>query len=143
MSCKTESQEIGFREYSVTQWPASKSILMKLRLVKTFGATIAILAGEASDKKNKTKDDDTLSKGLSTLFHDSNPDEILTLLKECVIGVACDGEKITTSSFEALFSGDDLLEVYKVFLFVLKVNYANLMKGQLAENLLAKVKDKL
>ncbi len=146
MSCKTETEEIGLREYSVTQWPATKSILMKVRLIKTFGATIAIIAGSADGKSKKGKgEDDTksLSEGLQVLFQGNSPEEIVNLMKECVVGTACDGSKITSSSFDEIFSGDDLMEVYKVFLFVLKVNYANLMRGQLGISLLAKMKDKL
>lgn len=143
MSCRTETQEIGMAEYSVTQWPATKAIVMKMRLLKTFGASVAILAGGALGGKGKSEDTKSLSDGLHALFQDSSPEEIVALMKECVIGVACDGEKITSSSFEKLFSGDELTEVYKVFLFVLKVNYANLMKGQKAEKLLAKMQVQL
>ncbi len=148
MGCKTENNQIGDHEYSVTQWPASKSILMKLRLIKTFGATLARIGGQISSKsktKKDTSDQDAkaLSEGLSTLFNDNSPEEITSLMKECVVGVACDGKRITDSTFDELFSGDDLLEVYKVFMFVLKVNYANLMKGQLADRLLAKLKENL
>lgn len=141
MSCETETKIIGEHEYSVTQWPAKKAILTKFKLIKTFGASLAILAGQSS---NEDYDDArTLSDGLSTLFNHSSPDELLSLMTECVIGVACDGKRITESRFDEIFSGDNLMDVYKVFIFVLKVNYGNLMKGQLADRFLAKMKENL
>lgn len=148
MSCKTETKTIGDHEFSVTQLPATKAILMKVKLIKTFGATLARIASMAtntSKDKKDTSDTDAkaLSEGLSILFQGNSPDEIVALMKECVVGVACDGTKITSSSFDELFSGDNLLEVYKVFLFMLQVNYSDLMKGQLAERLLAGMKGNL
>lgn len=141
MACKTESQVIGEHEYSVTQWSAQKAILTKFKLIKTFGASLAIIAGQASGEE--TDEATALSDGLSTLFANSSPEDLLELMTETVIGVACDGKRITKTSFEELFSGDSLMDVYKVFLFVMRVNYGNLMKGQLAESLLAKVKEKM
>lgn len=149
MACKTETKQIGDHEYSVTQWPAEKSMLMKFRLAKAFGASLAAIMGNASQtpskgKKNNDQEDAmALSEGLSTLFQNNSPEELVALMKNCVIGVACDGKRITETSFNELFSGDDLMEVYKVFIFVLQVNYANLFKGQLADRFLAKMKENL
>ena len=149
MACNTETKEIGEREYSVTQWPADKSMLMKFRLAKAFGASLASIMGSSSQtpskgKKNSYQDDaKALSEGLSTLFKSNSPEELVALMKNCVVGVVCDGKRITDSSFNELFSGDDLMEVYKVFIFVLQVNYSNLFKGQLADRFLAKMKENL
>lgn len=148
MTCKTESKQIGDHEYSVTQWPADKSMLMKFRLAKAFGASLATLMGnspQASKDKKVTEQDETLalSEGLSTLFQSNSPEELVALMKNCVIGTACDGKRITETSFNELFSGDELLEVYKVFVFVLQVNYSNLFKGQLADRFLAKMNQNL
>lgn len=147
MSCNTETKEIGDREYSVTQWPADKSMLMKFKLAKTFGASLATLMGASTGSKNKSDNDKeeakAFSEGISILFQNNSPEELVALMKKCVVGTACDGKRITDSSFNELFSGDDLMEVYKVFVFVLQVNYSNLFKGQLAERFLAKMKGNL
>ena len=149
MACKTESKQIGDHEYSVTQWPAEKSMLMKFRLAKAFGASLATIMGTTSQtpskgKKNTDQEDaKALSEGLSTLFQNNSPEELVALMKNCVVGVACDGKRITDTTFNELFSGDDLMEVYKVFIFVLQVNYSNLFKGQLADRFLAKMKENL
>lgn len=133
MACNTETKQIGDHEISVTQWPATKSMLFKFKLAKTFGASLAALANQSD-----TNEAEILSNGLSSLFQNNSPEELVALMKDCVIGVARDGKRITETSFDEIFSGDSLLEVYQVFVFVVKVNYGNLMKGQWVDNLLAK-----
>lgn len=139
MACNTETKQIGEHECSVTQWPADKSMLMKFRLTKAFGASLATMVGDM-DGDPEAED---FASGLSKLFETSSPEELVTLMKDCVINAAWDGTKITDTSFNQSFSGDDLLDVYKIFIFVLQVNYANLFKGQLANSFLAKLKASL
>jgi len=147
MSCSTETKQIGDHEFSVTQWPADKAILMKMKLGKAFGASIGKIAAIAleSTKKQTTDSEqaEALSEGITMLFESNSPEDITKLIKDSVIGVAVDGTKITETTFNQIFSGDDLMDVYKVFIFVIKVNYGNLFKGQKAEALLAKVQDSL
>lgn len=147
MTCNTETKQIGDHEFSVTQWPADKAILMKMKLGKAFGASIGKIASIAleSNKKQTTDSEQAqaLSEGISMLFESNSPEEITKLIKDSVIGVAVDGTKITETTFNQIFSGDDLMDVYKVFIFVIKVNYGNLLKGQKAEAFLAKVQGSL
>jgi len=145
MACQTETTQIGDHEYSVTQWPAEKAILMKMRLAKTFGASLAsIVANSQGGNKSSDSDDaKALSEGLSMLFQANSPEEVTNLIKESVIGVAMDGTKIMESRFNEVFSGDSLMDVYKVFMFVIKVNYGNLLKGQRVEGFLAKLQGSL
>jgi hypothetical protein len=145
MACNTETKQIGDSEYSVTQWPASKSILMKLKLVKSFGPSLTSLMSAFSEDKKKQKDQEAaaISKALEILFQSTTPEELLKLIESSVIGVAKDGTRITESSFNEHFSGDNLMDVYKVFIFTLQVNYSNLFKGQLADRFLAKMKEHL
>lgn len=141
MGCNTDNKQIGEHEYSVTQWPATKALLNKLKLIKTFGSAMANIASLiSSDKSEENKDAEALAKGLSDLFDNNSPEDIVEIIKDFIIGVACDGTRITPSKFEELFSGDDLLEAYKVFIFVIQVNYKNLMKGPLADRLMEKIK---
>ena len=152
MACRTESKVIGEKEYSVTQWPADKAMLMKFKLTKTFGASLAKLANLGNiTKKSKSSENEemsVISDSLNSLFESSSPDEIMALIKLSIEGVAVgdpgeSARRITSTSFNEVFSADDLLEIYKVFLFVLQVNYGNFLKGQWAENLLVKVKESL
>ena len=147
MACRTETKQIGEREYSVTQWPATKSMLMKLKLVKAFGVSLTKLVSSTSNqtkgKKSEENEIAALSEGLSALFESNSPEELVALMKQCIEGVACDGKRITLTSIDEVFSPDDLMELYKVFIFVIQVNYGNFLKGQWADNLLAKMKENL
>jgi hypothetical protein len=145
MACQTETTQIGDHEYSVTQWPAQKAILMKMRLAKTFGASLAsIVANSQGGKKSSDSDDAKgLSEGLNMLFQANSPEEVTSLIKETVVGVSMDGTRIMDSRFDEVFSGDNLMDVYKVFMFVIKVNYGNLLKGQKVEGFLARVQGSL
>ena len=125
---------------------ASTKSYPKLKLVRTFGAALSILAGDTSKTKSKDKDKEeaeALSNGLTAIFNNTSPEELLKLMTDCVVDIMCDGKRITITSFDEIFSGDDLLDVYKVFIFVMQVNYGNLMNGQLAGNFLAKMKENL
>lgn len=135
MSCKTESTTIGEHEYSVTQWPAERAMLTKFKLVKILGASLAMIAGALSGNDKEDKQAEAFSEALDLMFKASSPEEMVALVKSSVVGVSCDGMRITESRFEELFSGDGLLDAYKVFAFVLKVNYGNFIQGRLGEKI--------
>lgn len=141
MSCRTETTTINDHEYSVTQWSAEKAILMKLKLAKVFGSSITKMAA-LFDGVNKNEDTrmeaEALSEGLQVLFEGNSAEEILSLIKSCVVGVARDGTKITDLTFNSVFSTDSLADVYLVFIFVLRVNYANFLNGQFLGKVLTK-----
>jgi hypothetical protein len=134
MACKTESMYIGEREFSATQWNAEKSLLMKFKLLNIFGASLASMVTGSNDA-------DSLSKGLESLFDNSSPEKILEIIKETIMGVAVDGKRMTATSFNEVFDTENLMDVYKVFIFVLKVNYGNFLKGRLGGELLNKVEN--
>jgi len=141
MGCKTETKYIGEREFNVTQWSAEKAFLNQIKLAKIFAGSISTIAGalaslekeESSDSDKIEKGANAFGKGLEQLFLSSNPEEIVAFMKECIIGVACDGTKITNGTFDSTFDADSLSEIYQVFFFVLKVNYSNFIPGQLVD----------
>jgi hypothetical protein len=146
MACKTETKKIGNHDYTVTQWPAQKAILVKLKMVKIFGASLLILAndkGKQKSKREQANGSETFSDSFNALFENSTPEELLKTMTDSILGIMCDGKRMTLSNFDEVFSGDSLLEMFLVFLFVMKVNFGNLMKGQLAEDFLAKMKENL
>lgn len=136
MPCNTESKTIGDHEYSVTQWSAEKAMLMKMKLAKQFGPSLAIMASKNEDDGDEAEG---ISKAIELIFKNNSPEEVVAMVKETVMGTACDGKRITETSFNELFSGDNLLTVYMVFIFVLQVNYANLLKGRLVGGLMEKL----
>ncbi len=133
MACKTESKKIGDHEYSVTQWPVEKSLLMKFKILKVIGPSIGALK---SSKKGEELE--AFSEALTSIFTNSDPEYMVKLMKDSVVGVSCDDAKITNTTFTEIFSGD-LGDLYKVFIFVITVNYSDFFKGQWAKTLLAKV----
>ena len=135
MACKTDTIIIDDKEFTVRQWPAQKSLLNKFKLIKAFGASLALLT-VANDESDTME---TISDAISKLFENTSPEELVALMKDCIIGVGYNNKRITETSFDEIFSGEDLISTYKVFLFVLKTNYADLMKGQKAKSLLAKM----
>ena len=139
MPCNTETTYIGDNEFSVTQWPIEKSLLMKFKLTKMFGPALTCLLGGLDVKGSDEDQITSLSNGLEKLFESGTPEDIVLIMKKSIVGIHCNEERITESSFTELFSGDNMMDVYKVFLFVLKVNYGNLLKGQKVEKLLAKI----
>lgn len=120
---------------------------MKLKLVKAFGVSLSKLVASTSNQtKGKKKEEQevaALSDALAALFESNSPEELMELMRSCIEGVACEGKRITKTSIDEVFSADDLIEMYKVFIFVIQVNYGNFLKGQLVENLLAKAKASL
>lgn len=145
MAVKTESTIIDDVEYSVTQWSCEKALTMKFKLTKILGPALAKLAATDSTggEGNNSQQLAAFGEALQALFMSAEPEEVVKLIKECLVGVARDGKRMTEHSINEFFTGDDLFSIYKVFGFVIKVNFSGFMKGQWADKLLASVKDKL
>jgi len=93
MSCRTETTSIGEHEYSVTQWPAEKAMVTKLKLIKAFGAPLAVIAGAIKKDSTDEEQAKAIGEGLQLIFEANNPEEIAHLIKSSVIGTARDGKK--------------------------------------------------
>lgn len=144
MACKTETKQIGDNEFSVTQWPAEKALLMKFKLAKVFGASLSSLLDSVDMKSSSIEDSKlgaSVSSAINAMFMNSSPEEASALIKECIVGTALGDTRITANSFNEIFSGDSMGDMYKVFFFVLQVNYANLFKGQKVGDLLARMRN--
>ena len=131
MACKTETEIISDIEYSVTQWPAEKAMLMKFKLLKIVGPALAAMIGDDGDE------------GFKEIFSSATPEELVSLMKDVIIGTSREGVRMTSNSINEYFSGDNLFDVYRVFAFILNVNYSNFLKGQSVERFLAKLKENL
>lgn len=136
MAVKTESKSINDREFYVTQWSAEKALLNKFKLIKMFGSSLSILAS-SFDQKTKINEVDVeaIGKAIHELFQNTEPTELLSVMKSCIVGVSEEGKRITEATFNQSFSADDLMTIYQLFIFVLQVNYSNFLKGQLGEKI--------
>jgi len=104
---------------------------MQMRLAKLLGPALSALA-DGDDVAQ-------VGKGIQLLFASNSPEDVLGLLKQCVVGVSRDGVVMREADITTCFSGDQLGELYQVFFFVLRTNFSGFMKGSLAQGLLAKV----
>lgn len=125
MACTEETKEINGASYYCRQWPASKSLLMKLKLINMFGASFAALAKLATDSR-----EGALQDAVGSLFSQADPETVLAMMREVVSSATRDGERITNANFDDVYS-DNLLEFYQAFAFVLGVNYASFFGGKL------------
>ena len=139
MSTKKESIEINGNKYLCVQWDAEKAYLMKFRIIKVLGESITgLVAAMGSDDKNQIT---AIAKSIQSFFSNSKPEEVLSLLKDVVC--SCyriqDDERTLINNFAGDFAGD-LMTPYKIFAFVLKVNYSDFLGGSEA---ISKVMGKL
>lgn len=138
MACNTETKTIGEREISVTQWPAEKALLMKLRLMKTIGPAAASFMSMSEGAEVEA-----LTDAIEKLFETREPEAVMKLIKDSIEGVAIDSTRLTLTRFNEVFDADSLLDIYQIFFFVLKVNFGNLMKGQFAQKIQAMTEGKI
>lgn len=139
MACRTELQIIDDIEYGCTQYPATQGMIFKFKVIKSFGESLAILVGSMTTNDTEAQLS-ALSLGISKLFNSVTPEDLAALINEMLTtgSVSRDGKKLSKSAIDEHFSGDDMASLYKLFVFVLKVNYAGFFKGKNAQAILAK-----
>lgn len=146
MSCKTEETQINDKLYVCTQFPAIKGMEFKLRLVKVLGPVIGEILPALKDLKSKDSEKQLklVSSALIKLFESAEPSDIISLMVDMMTGglLKCEGERITASKYDQMYAGDNMPEAYKVFIFVIRTNYAGFLKGQ-GGDLLAKAEGHL
>lgn len=145
MSCKTVNEKINGHEYSCTQYPAIDGMEFKLEVIKILGPAISGLVPYLKSNEDDNIQVAALSSAIEKLFYVASPKELTNLIIRMLTTghTKRDGERLTETLFNQIYAGDDMMEAYKVFIFILKVNYAGFFKGQKAEALLAKMEDNL
>ena len=125
MGCETKTRKIGERQWTVTQMPATQSLLIQAQLAP-------ILASVGGDLYRVSKGGgqaivEALGAAAGAIQAHLPPDKFLQLAKDLTENglVQVEGRTIgSTNSFDAVFSGDDMVDLYRVIWFVLEVNYA-------------------
>ena len=150
MACETFDTQINSAQYVTTQWSATKQVLMKFKLAKTFGECLFEIVGlmsvKADDPDKQKKQMDAFKSAMHLLFKNNSPEDVTNLIKETLTCGATkrEGVRLTSTNFDAVFNDAGLPELYKAFLFVIKSNYSDFFKGQKgAEDLLAELETKL
>jgi hypothetical protein len=148
MACETIEDTIEEKLFVTTQWPATRQVLMKMKLAKTFGSALAdIVMGLKGngDKNNDSAQLDAFRSAIDSVFEKNTPEDITALLIDIVANgsTKIEGKRITASNVDEVFNDLGTMALYKACLFVIKANYKDFFKGQKAKDLLASVEEKL
>lgn len=125
MACKTETRIVGEHEYAITQWGATKAMVMKLKLGKFLGGLAEVITRDSANMAT------TLMRRLGDILERVNPDEFVDFIKEVACSAGRDGEKMSKARFDEYFSGN-IQEAYEVAFAVLEVNYSDFLASVLS-----------
>lgn len=124
MACKEGMTTINGRSFYVVQMSPEKALKVQLKLVKIFSGSItklgSMLKADLSEQAN------VLGEAINMLFKNSSEDEIYNFIKDVVETAKVDGEQVT---FGIHFAGENFPGIFKVFFWVLKVNFADFFGG--------------
>jgi hypothetical protein len=141
---KPVTRTIDGHVVEVTPLPARLAINYKFSFLNVFGkplmslikGPIAALLPKYNELKSRSKDGGALMALLATeldmdsipdaLFSDVDPDKATGLVMTFCATARVDNDELTESTINVKFVGN-LLLLYKVFFFVLEVNYKNFL----------------
>jgi len=111
MACKQETREISGKQVFVRQWPASKAMEVQVQMMNALGEYAFPFINNEWNLKT-----------ISYVMTNCNLATFTQLVKDCCFASRIDGKDINAGTFDTELSGD-LYTMYKVFAFVLEVNY--------------------
>lgn len=120
MALREETREINAKSAFCRQMPATKAMIKLGTLMSLGGEHLySFIEGEAD------------LPSFIRLTQNSDPDELMAIVKEFVCTVRVDGEEISPAMFDMKFSGD-LWEIVQMFAFACEVNYKDFFEQGLA-----------
>lgn len=137
MACNDETKTINGREYYVVQMPPTKAIPVKLKLMKVLGNPLTVLASASKADGGSVA---ALGDAIGALFEGSSEEEVFALIKRVVETAKVDGQRINIDNH---FSGDHMPDLYKVFFWVLEVNFSSFFGGSGFGGIGAKIQEAL
>lgn len=135
MACNDATKTINGREYYVVQMSPLKAIPVQLKLTKIFSGSIGKLG--AAMKGDWGQQATALGDAMASIFESASEEEIFTLIQTVVNTAKVDGKKI---DFNRDFQGEYLSDVYKVFFWVLGVNFSSFFGASGLDGFLTRVK---
>ena len=105
----------------------------KMELIAMLGNTLPDIAAMAANKdKSQQEQISSFSNAAQKLFESASPEKVVDLIVRMLTSghTKRDGERLTESTFNSVYAGDNLSEAYKAFGFVIQVNYKGFFKGQ-------------
>lgn len=121
MALKEEKRSLRDHEVFARQWPATKSMEMKAKLVKVAGMDILPFVEGKPDLT-----------AMMRLESHAEHTELVALIKEFVCTVRMDGKEITPTMFDTQFKGD-LWLVIELFAFACEVQYKHFFEQGLTK----------
>lgn len=132
------TKEINGRTYYVVQMPPTKAIPIQLKLTKMFGAAIGLMAPVLSTASKAGPEARMAAMGgaIGALFEKNNESEVFSLICAVVCTAKVDGKRI--DDIDTAFQGEYLADLYKVFFWVLGVNFSSFFGEGGLEGLMAR-----
>lgn len=122
---KTEQFTVGDHDYTVTQWNATKAMIMKLKLAKFLGGLASTVTEHSDNMAN------TMLANIKNILNDVDIEEFVIFIKEVACAASRDGNRMVTARFDEYFNGE-LMEAYEVAFKVLEVNYKDFLASVLS-----------
>lgn len=123
MAVETFNTEINGKQFSYTQMPASKSLLMKLRLMKILGPALPLI-GEVFSLESDRDKFVVFTKIIERLMVRTQPEEVLQIFKDITELCFCDGKK---ALFDVVFTGN-LEDLYELAFWVITKEYSSFLE---------------
>lgn len=117
---KTEQFTVGDHEYVVTQWNATRALIMKLRLAKYIGGLAENLTINSGNIAN------TMLANIHNILNGVNIVEFVDFIAEVACSAVRDKERMVKARFDEYFNGE-LMEAYEVAFKVIEVNYKDFL----------------
>lgn len=121
---KTEQFVVGDHEYTVTQWNATKAMVMKLRLAKYLGGLVQDVTKHSDNMAN------TMLANIQNILKGTDIDEFVAFIKEVSCSASRDGKKMMAAQFDMYFNGN-IMDAYEVAFKVLEINYKDFLESVL------------
>lgn len=120
---KTVTEIINGNEYVITTFNAIKGNLILFKLIKYLRGG-AELFNSITESKSILDSDVGIGKVLEKIIADVEPEELNEFLCSLLTNVSLKGQFMTKDTIEQHFAGN-YLEMYKLFIAIIKVNYIN------------------
>jgi hypothetical protein len=125
---KTQEKIINNNSYTVTQFPATKSLKMLHRVGKFISAPLSALAKDVQTSKgimDQNISTETLGKAVQAFFESCDENTFEQTVKELLTSTTKNGKQLV---FDIDFCGN-MGELMKLLAFILEVNYKDFFSG--------------
>lgn len=151
MACRSDKREIQGRIYTVTQMPATVSIPIQVKLAQMLSSAAGPLLKQVTGGGGENVGMQALSDAFGAvgdiITNHMPPNEFLAfaqkLANPAYVHVSAKDHEVAPLDFESEFSGDDMVRLYPLLLFILEVNYASFFGASGLGKLLDMAKAKL